>query len=507
MPYFTHETLKNATLNIRYCTHIIGGVVPKRLPDSIEKTVQRIRREYGHYVQAKFMHGKYRLFEATSIYDPEKKKPKKVTRYLGWLTEDGVMIPARHNDLKTKIFNKLEEDTEKKIKELEESLKEAEKRNYEEGIRKKNTEKHERDILRALSMNARITVPELAKVTGLGNTAVNYHLRNLERKYDIKYILELDIEKFGYINYIAFVKFKDKRPTYEEMKKQLEAIPYVQVAMTTKGTYDMVIFLVVKSINKARFDLYNIVGSVFANYDIEWNMIPAYNTFGFIPLRDKFFDVLKEKVWTRTKERPRPAHDEITDMEYNVLKAMNNNATADFVSIDKEIGADNGRSNYAYHQLTRKEVIKRATVSMVDPHSKFNLLLLLNVENSENFSKTGKNLLMEIIKENNICDKYSFACDVTSPYGEFLVTQVLKESTVAPEQLIQVINGAKIDALIVIDILIGHLNHRLFDKVQTSQYELLISEYRCNPKEIEKASYYSYPPNPLPSPPNIVSPK
>ena len=46
-------------------------------------------------------------------------------------------------------------------------------------------------------MNARITVPELAKITGLGNTAVNYHLRNLERKYDIKYILELDIEKFG----------------------------------------------------------------------------------------------------------------------------------------------------------------------------------------------------------------------------------------------------------------------------------------------------------------------
>ena len=49
---------KRAILNIRYYTHIIGGVVPKRLPDSIEKTVQRIRREYGHYVQAKFMHGK-----------------------------------------------------------------------------------------------------------------------------------------------------------------------------------------------------------------------------------------------------------------------------------------------------------------------------------------------------------------------------------------------------------------------------------------------------------------
>ena len=59
--------------------------------------------------------------------------------------------------------------------------------------------------------------------------------------------------RFGYINYIAFVKFKDKRPTYEEMKKQLEAIPYVQVAMTTKGTYDMVIFLVAETCYLRKF--------------------------------------------------------------------------------------------------------------------------------------------------------------------------------------------------------------------------------------------------------------
>ena len=338
------------------------------------------------------------------------------------------------------------------------------------------------------------------------STAVNYHLKNLERKYDIKYILELDIEKFGYINYIAFVKFKDKRPTYGEMKKQLEAIPYVQVAMTTKGIYDMVLFLVVKSINEARFDLYNIVGSVFAKYSIEWNMIPAYQTFGFIPLRDQFFAILKEKVWTRTKEKPRPAHDEITEIDYKVLRAMNANAAADFTSIDKEIGADTGRSNYAYHQLTKRGIIKRATISITDPHSKFNLILLLNIENPENFSKTGKNLLMEIIKECNLYDTYSFTCDITSPYGELLMTQVFKENVVEPEQLIRDISDAKLNTLITMDVLIGHLNHRLFDKKQTKQYELLISEYKCTPIEIEK-TIYSYPPNPLPSPPNIFSPK
>jgi DNA-binding Lrp family transcriptional regulator/predicted transcriptional regulator len=467
--------------------------VPKRLPDSIEKTVQRIRREYGHYVQAKFMHGKYRLFEATSIYDPEKKKPKKVTRYLGWITEDGVMIPARHNDLKTKIFNKLEEDTEKKIKELEESLKEAEKKNYEESIRKKNTEKHERDILRALSMNARITVPELAKITGLSNTAVNYHLRNLERKYDIKYILELDIEKFGYINYIAFVKFKDKRPTYAEMKKQLEAIPYVQVAMTTKGMFDVVIFLVAKSTNEARITIYEVMEQFLTSYDLEWTVTPAFQyTFGFIPFRNQFFEILKEKVWTRTKEKPRPAHDEITDMEYKVLKAMNNNAAADFASIDREIGADNGRANYAYHQLMKRGIIKRSTISMSNTKSKSDALFIINPVNFDKWANSRKSLLLDIIKEGKQnSDVYSFGSDIMAPRGILLLTSVMENEGIEMkiDKLFKIINGVTIETLIITGVLIGAINHRLFDKLQTQQYEILIEHYKCAPETIKKEIY------------------
>ena len=243
-------------LNIRPALFYSGGYLPKRLPENIGKAVQTIKKEYGHYVQAKMIRNRYRLFEATSIYDPETKKPKKITRYLGWLTDEGQLIPARHNDMKTRVFNEIAKSNEQKIKELEESLKNAEKRALENGVRKKKTEKHERDILGALSMDARITVPELTKITGLSNNATKYHINNLERKYDIKYLLEIDIEKFGYINYIAFVKFKDKKPTYEEMKIQLEKIPYVQAAMTTKGTFDAVIFLVVKATGEARADIY-----------------------------------------------------------------------------------------------------------------------------------------------------------------------------------------------------------------------------------------------------------
>jgi len=464
--------------------------LPKKLPDNIQTAVQMIRKEYGHYVEAKFMRGRYRLFEATSIYDPETKKPRKITRYLGWLTESGQLIPARHNDIKTKVLNEIDKNNEQKIKEFEESLKNKEKKLFEENVRKKETEKHERDMLRALSMNARITVPELSKITGLGNTTVNYHLRNLERRYDIKYLLEIDLEKFGYINYMAFVKFKDKKPSYEEIKQQLEAIPYVQIAMMTKGTYDMVIFLVVEATSDARGPLYDVTTLAFPSYNVEWNMSPAYfGGLGLIPLRDKFFDILKEKVWTRTKERPRPLPGEITEVEHSVLKAMNNNSNADFTEIDRQIKADKGRSNYAYHQLTKRGIIKRPTISLQHLRSKFDVILILSNINLNEFISTKEKLLLEILKENRLnTDTYTFSCDIMSPKGAVLITHVLEEENIdlVTEKLSDKIKGFKIDTLIVTKTIIGSTCDRLFDKTQTSQYDALISSYHYDPETILK---------------------
>ena len=462
-------------------------MLPKKLPEKIESAVQTIRKEYGHYVQAKLIRGRYMLFEATSIYDPETKKPRKITRYLGWLTDAGQLIPARHNDMKTKLFNEVNKDNEQKIKELEESLKIAEKKTADEGIRRKETEKHERDILRALSMNARITVPELSKITGLSNTAVNYHLRHLEKRYDLKYLLEIDIEKFGYINYIAFVKFKDKRPSYEEMKEQLEKIPYVQVAMTTKGTYDLVIFLVVEANSEARVPLYEITGLVAPSYNAEWHMTPAYfGGLGFIPLRDKFFDMLKEKVWIRTKEKPKPLPGEITDVEYRVLKAMNSNAAEDFVSIDKELAIEKGRSNYAYHQLTKRGIIKRSTINMRNIDSKFDIIFMINHANYNQWEPSREKLLLEIIKEKGYYDTYSFTCDAMSPKGAFLMTNIAKNEDIETtiEDLSDKIKGISIDTLIVSKYMLGVIDNRLYDKTQSRQYELLISSYNYTKEKI-----------------------
>lgn len=463
--------------------------MPKKLPEDIERAVERIRKEYGHYVEAKMLRGRYRLFQATSVYNKEKGRSDKVTKYLGWFTEDGIFIPAEHRDERTKELKEMEKQEKERLSDLEDSKKEPKLKIADEGIRKKETDRHERDILRTLSMDARKTIPELVKITGIKETAVAYHLRNLERRYGIEYVLEIDIERFGYVDYVAFGKFVDKKPALNQMKEELEKYPYVQAAMITKGEYDLVVLLIAESNSNARGTLYDFTRTVMSSYDIEWTMSPAYfSGLGFIPLRKEFFNALKEKVWKRTRERPRPEHDQITEMEYNVLMTMNKNAAADFTSIDREIGAERGRSNYAYHRLIDRGIIKRATINMRNLPSRFDTLFILNTINIDSWSKGREKFMLELIKENDLqVDTYSFVCDIMSPKGVLLMAHVFKDQnpeTIA-ERLIEDTKGARIYEIVVTDIIVGSVNSRLFDKIKTAQYEILVSRYDYNPEKLK----------------------
>lgn len=435
------------------------------------------------------LRGRYRLFQATSVYNPEKGRSDKVTRYLGWFTDDGILIPADHRDERSKELKEMERLEKERLSRLQVSVEELEQKRIEEGRRRMETERHEHDILRALSMDARTTIHELSKITGIKETAVAYHLKNLEKRYSIEYVLEIDIERLGYVDYVAFAKFVDKKPAYDKMREELERVPYVQTAMITKGEYDLVVLLVAEANSEARGTLYDFTRKVFSSYDVEWTMSPAYfSGLGFVPLRKEFFEVLKEKIWRRTKERPRPGYDQITEMEHRVLMAMNKNAAADFASIDREIEADRGRSNYVYHRLVDRGIIKRATVNMRNLPSRFDALFILNTINVESWSKGREKFMLELIKENNFqVDSYSFVCDIMSPKGVLLMAHVFKDQNpeTISERFMGEVGGSRIYGMVVTDIIVGSVNSRFSDKIRTRQYEILVSYYNYDPERLK----------------------
>ena len=111
--------------------------------------------------------------------------------------------------------------------------------------------------------------------------------------------------------------------------------------------------------------------------------------------------------------------------------------------------------------------------------SRFDMIYLIKYINLNDWKPTRKNILLEIIKEDkHSLDKYSFACDIMSPAGAMLITHIFDTETDPVEgQLLDKINGVNIDTLIITKIILGSISNRLFDKKQTKQYEILISNY------------------------------
>ena len=100
---------------------------------------------------------------------------------------------------------------------------------------------------------------------------------------------------------------------------------------------------------------------------------------------------------------------------------------------------------------------------------------------------TREALFLEIIKENKLqLDNYSFVCDTMSPKGGLLITHVPKDGDIETiiENLAEKINGIRIDSLIITKYVLGIINNRLSDKIQSRQYELLISDYNYTPEKL-----------------------
>jgi len=66
------------------------------MKDWLEKTLEKARKQYGP-IELKTIKGRHYLYKVTSVYDPEKKRARKISgEYLGRVTpEEGLIEPRR----------------------------------------------------------------------------------------------------------------------------------------------------------------------------------------------------------------------------------------------------------------------------------------------------------------------------------------------------------------------------------------------------------------------------
>ena len=145
----------------------------------------------------------------------------------------------------------------------------------------------ELEILTSLSTDAERPVADLVRELEMSTTSVEYHIKKLENKYDIKYILEIPVTTaFKFSRFSITIKFAAKRPNLEEIKAILLKEAFVQLAVATKGDYDLLIVILVEGTVDLGKKLYKLRNEeTFSNYNSIWNVCPISSTgvgYGFM---------------------------------------------------------------------------------------------------------------------------------------------------------------------------------------------------------------------------------
>ena len=450
-----------------------------QLPEKVAETLTELKKKHPHSLSVKFIRNGYYVYEEYTKWDRLLKRRISYGIYLGKIEEDGKLVPPRRKNQRTAGIKTIEGYIKNRDKEAAEQNKAVEN---DENIR----------ILSALSANARISMEEIGKKVGLLGQTVNYRVKNLEKKYDIKYTIDTYAAfNFGFYRYLITVKFKDRKPNLEEIKKALEKEPRVQLAVLAKGEFDLLIYVLFENPTVLEDWLYALrKDEIFSAYRSVWNVSYFLIGHGVIPLRDEFFDIIKERVWHRTKETPRRKHGEIFQREYAVLRALNKNGIEKFNDIDREYGLRKGIADYTFHELVDKNVIRRVTISMQNLPIRYLAVIRIKQVNMKRFVETRKDYLLYSLKDSNtITNKFSIVGDIGSPYGLFFILPIYNDGDLEKieEELKNIIKGVKVDVTIVSSVIFGSICLNKLDTKHINEFNMLKKEYGMEEKDILEA--------------------
>jgi DNA-binding Lrp family transcriptional regulator len=449
------------------------------LNPKIKAVFDKLKSTYSSNIVLKYdkRREKNRVYEFIKLKNPKNKKEELRYKYIGYITDDGFFIP-----IKTSFIDKrdIEISQFRKINELEEQLMNYENEKKQEEIK---ISKYDEPILTALSMNARLPYSKIGKLVGLERTASTYQVEKVIKKYNIKQFLELRISKQGFFPYLIFVKFLDKSSIdILKLTEELKTYPEIQLAAMTIGKYDMFMYILSLGIGDPESIISNSY-KFLKNYKVKVVISEFDQAFGFIPLRNEFFEKLKDKVWIKSKEHPRPDSNQFTSNEFEFLRELNKNPTENFVDIDKKLKFDLGMSRFLYNKILKKGIIARPTISILNNNIKQIAIISARLYNSDISNKNRQTLIYNVLEKDGLIDNYCFIGDYyTSRSGLFV--KALRENRNLEEIILdlrKIYGETKFDVLIVTDILFGEFVFRRFDETYTDAYNILVKEYGLKP--------------------------
>jgi len=456
---------------------VIKNKKPK-LPEAVLELVERLKAKSKHHIEVKVIGSGYYIYEYT--FENSSGIQKKISFYLGKADSNGTFSEARHRFLKTRAKSLNEylesEENSSRPSEVAELI-------YPDSL--------DKDILKELSMDARASAYAIGKKIGLNPSTVEYRIKKLERLYNIRYTIELRPGTFGFERYFITIRFLRGSPRQEDLKELFGKEPRIQFMATLSGYYNVLIYLLAEDNVTLENILYELRGSpVFKSCQAIWNIgYTSESETWFIPFRDEFFDLMKEKVWHRTRETPRRAKDQLLESEYAVMRELNHDASIKFTEIDRLYGLKSGNAYYTFGRLLERDTIKRSTIVLGYLPTRYIAFLYVVQKDIVLFNSNRQEYLSKIIEESeHPVDKYAQVEDVSAPYGFILLAPIFDEGELEKlqDEIKTTAKGTSLRTSLITRVLIGSLGYRRFNMKESMTYKRMLEMQEKSKKEAEK---------------------
>lgn len=443
------------------------------IPAPVKRTFARLGAGYNFYIVLKQINGHFYVYRQKSVWDKAKKAQRIESEYLGRITREGAFLK--------KSYSRKEKDLEMAKALIESS-----------GGRiswSAADTQHDLDlaidpvdetILVELSGNARESMAKIGSKVGLSESAVSNRIRNLEERYGLRYTLDATLERFHHYQFVATAKFDGDKPDYTELSKLLEKDPRVRLVLSTKGAYDLFIFMFAQGPLEAEDTIYKLRSTpLLERITATWNVTYHSQSHGFIPFRDKFFELVRDRVWRREKGSARKGTDQFFFREYATLSELNQNSRMPFKLIDEKHSLKGNSARYTYEKLMESGSVRNATITMDKPPVKGTAVFVVEQVNIGDFNKSKADLFKYRLSDEGLpLNKFIFSGDMGSPYGLLLIAPIYENGDLEKleSELLQTAKGTRVKTALVSDILLGNLGYRKLEGTRTHLYKRLQEE-------------------------------
>ena len=210
----------------------------------------------------------------------------------------------------------------------------------------------DKKLIYELNSNCRQTHTALAKKLKVSKQVISYRISQLEKKEIIKsHHALIDWRKLGYNSIRVYLKWHNINPEIEEqVYQELKKDPLFMWTVKFEGDIDIAFYLWVKSIPEFSKKWFAFI-SKYKKYIMKYEIYESVNMvhYPMKPLLEKF--TTEEKV---IGNEDKVDYDQI---DYEILRAMTENASMSIVELAKKIKLTPKAAIYRLKKLEKKKII------------------------------------------------------------------------------------------------------------------------------------------------------